>query len=332
MAPEDSIHDSDFDLSEGEDDAIMSTAPPLRATLCCGFSTLRTCKLRGDATNLCQLITVALTSSDCRDSLNMPSIQDLLLDFTFMSSDDIKKLIFFNDLRISLMEEYIVQLQNSRQQLKNLARVSDNVEGGAMVGSGVFETAGDVLLEINSFNWLTSKPQRCCKGASGSTIIVAVNEVINCLNEVTQLRAHLKCDFMQEKLKAYLAYNWESYQMCYDCDCNRQKRYRTHVTTLNTIPNAGRRNAKSSIIPSNFVDAIIVTDLMSLVIDESPPNSGSYYECNNDSMMGSPTAYLNSKRSRSAIGAGMKINKMFIFRISFLILTLSIYLVLQTHV
>ena len=199
MAPEDSIHDSDFDLSEGEDDAIMSTAPPLRATLCCGFSTLRTCKLRGDATNLCQLITVALTSSDCRDSLNMPSIQDLLLDFTFMSSDDIKKLIFFNDLRISLMEEYIVQLQNSRQQLKNLARVSDNVEGGAMVGSGVFETAGDVLLEINSFNWLTSKPQRCCKGASGSTIIVAVNEVINCLNEVTQLRAHLKCDFMQEK-------------------------------------------------------------------------------------------------------------------------------------
>ena len=73
------------------------------------------------------------------------------------------------------------------------------------------------------------------------------------------------------------------------------------------MPTAGRRNAKSSIISSNDVDAIVVTDLLSLVIDDSPPNSGSYHECNNDSMMGSPTA--SNKRSRSTIGsrAGKKV-------------------------
>ena len=330
MASEGCIHDSDLDLSDDEDDACMSTAHPFQTTLCCGLTTSRTCNLRGDSTNLCQLVTTALTSSDCRDSLNMPSIQDLLVDFAFISSNDIKKLIFFNDSRISLVEDYIERLMVSRQQLKDLARVSDNVAGSATPHSGVFETAGDVLFEINCLNWLTSKPQRCCKGASGSNIVVAVNEVINCINEVKQLRKHFKCDFIQEKLNAHLACNWKSYQMCRDCDCDRQKRYRTYVTNLSNKSNEGRRNAKSSIILPYNVDAIIVTDLISLVIDDSPLNSGSYYDCENNFMMGSPTANINSKRSRSAIGAGMIINLVLLFRFYILIPTHSIYMVLQT--
>jgi len=95
------------------------------------------------------------------------------------------------------VEEYIEQLMSSRQQLKDLVRVSDNEAGGAIPRSAWnIETAGDVLFEINGLQWLTSKPQRCCKDASGSNIIVDVNEVIKCINEIKQLRSHLKCDFI----------------------------------------------------------------------------------------------------------------------------------------
>ena len=59
---------------------------------------------------------------------------------------------------------------------------------------------------------------------------------------------------------------------------------------LSTMSNAGRKYAKSSIISSNDVDAIVVTDLLSLVMDDSPLNPGSFYECYNNSMIGSPTA------------------------------------------
>ena len=132
MTSEGSVHDSDLDYSDDDDDASMATEHNYQKSLCCGFSTSRTCTLRGNYENLCQIITVALTSSDCLDSFDMPSIQELLVDFAVVSSDDIKILIMFNDIRISLVEEYIEQLMSSRQQLKDLVRVSDNEAGGAI--------------------------------------------------------------------------------------------------------------------------------------------------------------------------------------------------------
>jgi len=78
MTSEGSVHDSDLDYSDDDDDASMATEHNYQKSLCCGFFASRTCTLRGNYENLSQIITVALTSSDCLDSFDMPSIQELL--------------------------------------------------------------------------------------------------------------------------------------------------------------------------------------------------------------------------------------------------------------
>ena len=170
----------------------------------------------------------------------------------------------------------------SRQQLKNLANVSNHSES-------VFETAGDVLFEISRLNWLHSNHQRCSKGASGSTIIIAVNEAIHCINEIKQLRAFIKSVEIQEALKIYITKNWNSLQMCRRNDCSIQKRYRTIESTITKKMKAEKIQKYD-----------LCLDLLSLVIDDSPMNSGSYCDCNSDSKTNS-----NGKRSRTGEETGM---------------------------
>ena len=294
MTSHENVHDSDLDDDDDDHDVFMTNELSCNKTLCCGSFHPRTCTPRGTFVELCQIITTALTSSDSRDSLDMPNIHKLLVGFECLSSNDIQKLSYFNDSRISLLEEYIERLILHLKSLKELPGSGIKLRDR---GDSVFETAGDVLYAIPIFNWVNSKPQRCRRGVCGYDIRFTLNEVINCLNEIKLLRSHAQSSVVQEKLKKHLEQNWHTYQMCNDGICDKQKQYRKHVKTLNNTANTGRRFAKSANSSNTNMDSIVVTDLLILV---SPPNSG-------DNPMDIVRENMNSKRSRLTIGFGMKV-------------------------
>lgn len=270
MAYVDSIHDSDLDpMSDDEDEGKF---------LCCGgcFDNGNIRQLRGTPTDFCQIITSALTSDKYRDSIDMVQIEELLSDFPFLSSVELKKMCYFSDTRINMVEDYTSNLLVSRQHLKELAMVSIKDSH-----SGVFETAGDISYEINGYNWMNSTPHRCNKGASGSTIIVAVNETINCMNEVRQIRGKIQSEELQTQLESFLRTNWESFKMCRDSNCSAQKEYRYII-----------ESSKKMVTFNN-----LEIDLCSLVIDDSPLNSGDFGNCYSDQTR-SNVSNNNGKRLR----------------------------------
>ena len=61
------VHDADLD-----DDEDMCEDSNFGKSICCGHRVPETVKLRGTISTFCQVVTKALSSSDCRDSLKMP--------------------------------------------------------------------------------------------------------------------------------------------------------------------------------------------------------------------------------------------------------------------
>ena len=126
------VHDSDIVDDDDDDCAGMTNEHTCNKTLCCGSSytvhSICTCTPRGTSAEMCQIISAALTSSDSRDSLDMPSIQELLVGFDCLSFNDIQNLSYFDDSRISLLEEYIQRLILTVKGLKELPRTSTGIQ------------------------------------------------------------------------------------------------------------------------------------------------------------------------------------------------------------
>jgi len=137
MTSHENVHDSDLDDDDDDHDVFMTNELSCNKTLCCGSFHPRTCTPRGTFVELCQIITTVLTSSDSRDSLDMPNIHKLLVGFECLSSNDIQKLSYFNDSRISLLEEYIERLMLHLNILTD-----DHVFGGAQSSLVQFEDFG----------------------------------------------------------------------------------------------------------------------------------------------------------------------------------------------
>jgi len=139
-------------------------------SICCGRHGLITNTVRGSPATFCQIITAALTSNTFRDSLDMQSVQRLLFPSNIWTSEQLELLCYFSDTRMTLLNDYVQHLMINRQHLKSIATFSNSEQ--------ITENVGDVLHKISQFTWSKSTPSRLCKGASGSTIIVAVNEAI----------------------------------------------------------------------------------------------------------------------------------------------------------
>lgn len=121
--------------------------------------------------------------------------------------------------------------------------------------------------KISQFTWSKSTPSRLCKGASGSTIIVAVNEAISCLNEITILRIHAQSRPLQQLLIESIEAKWTDIKMCRDL-CMAQKQYRYYETVIsNRIKTTGQRKGAQKELPPTVEH--ICLDLVDLVVDDS---------------------------------------------------------------
>ena len=273
---------------------------PTFPALCCGRHGNTTNKLRGSPENLCLIITKAMTSDDCRDAFeNIGVIQSLLETSNILSSDELKMLLYFDNGRMNLLEEYISTLINSREHLKALVHKSDSI----------FETAGDILHHMTTFNWQNSFPTRASKGPSGSTIIYAANEIVHCLNEVKSLRYHVQSVDIQVQLLEHIRKDFQTFKMCYS-GCEFQNKYRNYITQLEKEHNASKHKIGMEIIS----DTKLSLELNAIIIDDSPLNSIEFSNCLSPSGMDSSSP--NGKRSRTARDEGMLYIHLPLFRIS----------------
>lgn len=284
----DLINDDDFD----SDDEMMSdvvNSTRTNGNICCGRHGLTTNTVRGSPATFCQIITEALTSNTFRDSLDMQSVQRLLFPSNIWTSEQLELLCYFSDTRMNLLNDYVQHLMINRQHLKSIATFSDSEQ--------ITENVGDVLHKISQFTWSKSTPSRLCKGASGSTIIVAVNEAISCLNEITILRIHAQSHPLQQLLIEFIEATWTDIKMCRDL-CMAQKQYRQNETVVsNRRKTTGQRKGPQKELPSTVEH--ICLDLVDLVVDDSPLNSAIFLDCTDMDVGMIHSSNLSGKRSRA---------------------------------